>query len=221
MGKFALDNASDTYKARREDLRQAEIALTQQRETVAALRRDLQTDTPVPEDYAFHEVADGGTREVRLSELFTPGQEALIVAHYMWAPDNESPCPMCTMWHDGYAAVAPHVARSAPMVVIAKQDAAIVQKFADGRGWTGLRIVSSGGTSFNRDFGMEDTDGNQFPRVSVFLKGDDGTVRHAYTVSALMGDDHYRGMDLLSPVWNMLDLLPQGRGNFMPSVEYS
>ena len=36
-----------------------------------------------------------------------------------------------------------------------------------------------------------------------------------------MGDDHYRGVDLLSPVWNMLDLLPQGRGNFMPSVEYS
>ena len=49
------------------------------------------------------------------------------------------------------------------MVVIAKQDAAIVQKFADGRGWTGLRIVSSGGTSFNRDFGMEDNRRQSIP----------------------------------------------------------
>ena len=67
---------------------------------------------------------------------------------------------------------------------------------------------------------MEDADGNQMPGVSVFVKDADGAVRHFYTLSALMGDDHYRGMDLLSPVWNMLDLLPGGRGNWMPSVEY-
>jgi len=29
MGKFALDTASDSFKTRREELRQAEIALTQ------------------------------------------------------------------------------------------------------------------------------------------------------------------------------------------------
>jgi predicted dithiol-disulfide oxidoreductase (DUF899 family) len=216
MEKFTLEAASDSYRTKREDLRQAEIALTKQRETVAAMRRDLQTDTPVPEDYTFQEV----TGPVRLSELFGEGQEALIVAHYMWAPDNEAPCPMCTMWHDGYNAVLPHIAHTAQLVVVAKQDANTVRAFGDGRGWSNLRIVSSGGTSFNRDFGMEDEDGNQFPGVSVFLKKSDGTVRHAYTVSAIMGDDHYRGMDLLSPVWNMLDLLPQGRGNFMPSVAY-
>lgn len=220
MEKFALDTASESYRTRREDLRQAEIALIRQRETVAEMRRGLQTDTPVPEDYVFQEVAGDGTRAVRLSELFEPGQKALIVAHYMWAPDNDAPCPMCTMWTDGYAAVLPHIARSAPMVVVAKQDAAVVRRFADGRGWSGLRTLSSGGTSFNRDFGMEDADGNQFPGVSVFLKGDDGVPRHAYTVSAIMGDDLYRGMDLLSPVWNMLDLLPQGRENWMPSVTY-
>ncbi len=95
-----------------------------------------------------------------------------------------------------------------------------VRVFADGRGWRNLRLLSSGGTSFNRDFGMEDEDGNQLPGVSVFLKGDDGTVRHFHTLCAIMGEGHYRGMDLLSPVWNLFDLLPQGRGDWLPRLAY-
>ena len=218
MEKFSLETASDAYKSKREALRQAEIALTEQREKVAAMRRDLTAETPIPEDYAFTE-ATGST--VRLSDLFEPGKDTLLVFHYMWKPDDQNPCPMCTMWHDGYNAVAPHVSRNATMVVVAKQDAATVRAFADGRGWGNLRTVSSGGTSFNADFGMEDADGNQMPGVSVFTKDANGEVRHFYTLSAMMGDGHYRGMDLLSPVWNMLDLLPGGRGDWMPSVSYS
>ncbi len=221
MKKFSLDTANKTYKTQRESLRQAEIALTQQREKVAAMRRELASDSPVPEDYVFTEAASGSEREVRLSELFEPGNDTLLVFHYMWKPSDQNPCPMCTMWTDGYNAVAPHVSRNAAMVVVAKQDAARMSDFADGRGWSNLRTVSSGGTSFNADFGMEDADGNQIPGVSVFVKDSNGEIRHFYTLSALMGDDHYRGMDLLSPVWNMLDLLPGGRGDWMPSVNYS
>ena len=218
MEKFSLDAASKDYKTQREALRQAEIALKEQREKVAAMRRDLAPDTPVPEDYVFSEASGG---EVRLSALFEPGKDTLLVFHYMWKPSDDNPCPMCTMWTDGYNAVAPHVAQNASMVVVAKQDAAPMRAFADDRGWSNLRTVSSGGTSFNRDFGMEDADGNQIPGVSVFVKDASGAVRHFYTMSALMGDDHYRGMDLLSPVWNMLDLLPGGRADWMPSVNYS
>ena len=217
MEKFSLETASESYKTKREALRQAEIALKDQREKVAAMRRDLASDTPVPEDYVF---TDNGGGEVRLSDLFEDGKDTLLVFHYMWKPSDENPCPMCTMWHDGYNAVAPHVSRNAAMVVVAKQDAATVRAFADSRGWSNLRTVSSGGTSFNADFGMEDAEGNQIPGVSVFVKNADGEVRHFYTLSAMMGDDQYRGMDLLSPVWNMLDLLPGGRGDWMPSVKY-
>ncbi|HEX9648854.1 MAG TPA: DUF899 family protein [Alphaproteobacteria bacterium] len=220
MERFSLDSASKAYRARREELRQAEIALKDQVEKVAALRRALPADTPVKEDYAFTEAGPKGTRTVRLSELFAPGHDALVVYHYMWAPADDAPCPMCTMWTDGYNAVAPHVTRTAPMVVVTKQDAARMLAFAEKRGWRNLRVVSSGSNSFNRDFGMEDAEGHQMPGVSVFLKGKDGRVRHFYTMSAIMGDDNYRGMDLLSPVWNMLDLLPQGRGEWFPSVAY-
>ena len=30
----------------------------------------------------------------------------------------------------------------------------------------------------------------------------------------------FRGVDLLSPVWNLFDLLPSGRGDWMPGRDY-
>ncbi len=218
MTRFCLDSASAEYRHKREALRRAEIALKDQRETVAVLRRNLPADTPVAEDYAFTEAAGGGERPVRLSMLFAPGQESLIVYHYMWAPEDADPCPMCTMWLDGLDAVQPHVARTAPFVAIVKQAAGTVRAFADRRGWTRLRLLSSGGTNFNRDFGMETPEGGQLPGLSVFLKRGDGAIRHFCTTSALLGDDHYRGMDLFSPVWHLFDMLPEGRGDFMPRM---
>ncbi len=220
MDKFVLDAASESYRQKREALRRAEIALKEQREQVAALRRELPDDTPLAQDYVFTEPDGDATRPVRLSELFEPDREALLVIHFMWAPENDQPCPMCTMWADGYNAAAPHVARTVPMVIIAKQDAQTLRTNADRRGWHDLRVLSSGGTSFNKDFGMEMDDGSQLPGVSVFLKGADGQLRHFYTGSALQGDDHYRGLDLLTPVWSMLDLLPNGRGDWFPSLSY-
>ncbi len=220
MRNFTLESATDNYRETRKKLRRAEIALKDQRETVAALRRALPTETVVSEDYVFAEATANGSRSVALSDLFADDKAALLVIHFMWAPQDARPCPMCTMWADGYNAVAPHVAQKAPMVVIAKQDAAQIQAFADGRGWANLRVLSSGGTRFNRDFAMEGENETQWPGVSVFLRGHDNSVRHFYTISAIMGDDNYRGMDLYSPVWNLFDLLPDGRGDWMPGLSY-
>lgn len=220
MRNFTLESATDAYRETREKLRQAEIALKDQRETVAALRRALPAETTIPEAYVFTEAAANGPRPVALADLFADDRRALIVIHFMWAPQDARPCPMCAMWADGFNAVAPHVAQKAPMVVIAKQDAAQIQDYADGRGWANLRFLSSGGTRFNRDFAMEDENESQWPGVSIFLRGDDGSVRHFYTAGAIMGDDNYRGMDLYSPVWNLFDLLPNGRGDWMPGLSY-
>lgn len=220
MKAFTLDAAGAAYRERRETLRQAEIALKEQHERVAEMRRALPTETPVGEDYAFTEAGADGTREVRLSELFAPGNETLIVYHFMWGEGEDAACPMCTMWHDGYNAIQSHLGRSVPAVVVAKQAAGRLRDFADERGWRALRMLSSGTTGFNRDFGMEDADGNQRPGLSVFLKSGTSPVRHFYTVSAIFGDDHYRGMDSFTPLWSLLDLLPAGRGAWMPGLAY-
>ncbi len=213
---------TDDHRAMREELRRAEIDLKDQRERVAALRRRL-PENPVTQRYAFTIGSVGSTdigRDVDLADLFKSREKPLMVYHFMYRPDDEAPCPMCTMWMDGFNGVAAHVAQRADLVVVAKAPLDRLRAWAEGRGWRGLRLASSHGTSFNRDFGMESDDGAQWPGVSVFVKKSDRGVAHVYTGSALLGDGNFRGMDQLNPVWNIFDLTPQGRGEFMPQLAY-
>jgi predicted dithiol-disulfide oxidoreductase (DUF899 family) len=81
-------------------------------------------------------------------------------------------------------------------------------------------LISSAGSSFKTDLSFQTGKEDQLPGVSVFLKSDDGSLRHFYSVSAIMEENEYRGLDLLTPVWNFLDLTPEGRGDWFPSVQY-
>ena len=98
-------------------------------------------------------------------------------------------------------------------------DLSAIRQHARTRGWKKVRLLSSQGTSFKRDFGMEDEQGAQFPGVSVFSLHNGG-VRHLYTQSAMMAPGHFRGIDLLTPVYNFLDLTPEGRGDWLPRLVY-
>ncbi len=90
----------------RATLRNAELALMQQRETVAEMRRNLPTG-PVVEDYVF-DTPDGPRR---LTELFTTPDRPLVLYHFMYGKAQTDPCPMCSMWTDGWAAIDHHVAQ--------------------------------------------------------------------------------------------------------------
>src|SRR5262252_4191009 len=108
-----LPNESAEYLSRREELRLAEIELLRQRERVAELRRDLPLGATVA-DYEFLEgpasLNDGDepVRRVRLSELFTAPDRALVVYQFMYGKKQTTPCPMCTAAIDGYNGVAHH-----------------------------------------------------------------------------------------------------------------
>jgi predicted dithiol-disulfide oxidoreductase (DUF899 family) len=76
-------------------------------------------------------------------------------------------------------------------------------------------------STFKYDLGSEDRDGKQDSTISVFSRANDGTLRHFYSAHPRMaGDIKERGIDLLSPIWNMLDLAPQGRGDWYAKLEY-
>ena len=96
----------------------------------------------------------------------------------------------------------------------------VLAQWARVRGWQNVRLVSSHGSSLKDDLRMQDGEGRQQPGVSVFTREPDGRIRHFYTGEAMMAPEHFRGMDLLSPVWNLLDLLPEGRGDWMPRLDY-
>lgn len=112
---YVLKGQSEDYIRQRQELLEAELALPEQRERVAQLRRQLSRNSHVYEDYVFHEGPAGLSRnsesdyfETRLSEFFEDGKDSLIVDHLMYAPDDEKACPMCNMWADGYNAIVPH-----------------------------------------------------------------------------------------------------------------
>ena len=218
---------SNDYLEQREALRVAELELMRQQERVAEMRRGL-PEGPVVEDYVFVEgprdldAGDTPVRSVRLSELFTGPGRSLVVYHLMLGKRQTSPCPMCTMWIDGYNAVARHLGQNADLVIAAAADPATLRAHARDRGWRDLRLLSCGDSSFKRDLGSEDAEGNQDSTISVFTRDRDGAVRHFYTAHPRMADDVMeRGLDLLSPVWNLLDLTPQGRGDWYAQLSYA
>jgi predicted dithiol-disulfide oxidoreductase (DUF899 family) len=64
-------------------------------------------------------------------------------------------------------------------------------------------------------------EGHQDSTISVFTRSTDGTLRHFYSGHPWLADDiKERGIDELTPIWNVLDLTPQGRGKFYASLDY-
>ncbi len=210
---------SPAYAKIRDELLEAEIALRDQRERVAELRRSLPLDTPT-QDEVFEEIASGERRAVKLSELFRDPDKPLILMHFMYGGAQTSPCPMCTLFADGYDGAIPHLEQRANFAVLVAGDVGAFADYADSRGWRNLRLVSAKDSGVKRDLGFETPDGAQIPGVSVYRRNADGDVVHFYSQSAFVPDRGFRMMDLLSPVWHFLDLTPEGRGDFMPSASY-
>ena len=221
-----LPNESAEYLSKREELRQAEIDLMRQRERVAELRRALPAGAAI-KDYEFLEgpasldEGDGPVHTVRLSELFTAPDRSLVIYHLMYGKKQKTPCPMCTAWIDCFNGIAHHLAQNVDVAIVAAADPDTLRAHARQRGWDNLRLLSAGESTFKYDLGSEDSEGRQDSTVSVFTQGADGTLRHFYSVHPGLAEDiKERGIDELNPIWNVLDLTPQGRGEFYTSLDY-
>jgi predicted dithiol-disulfide oxidoreductase (DUF899 family) len=229
---IAYPNESAAYRSARDELLDQEVELRRQTERVAAARRALPPGGTVPEDYRFQGVgADGRPAEVRLSELFAPGR-SLLVYSMMFPrgrtddrpgpargrsarlPLLESPCPSCSSLLDQLDGAAEHVDQLADLVVVAKTPLARLLDLAAERGWRRLRLLSSAGTTYNRDYHAESDDGDQQPVLNVFERHGD-VVRHFWGSELLFapvdpGQDP-RHVGTVEPLWNLLDLTRTGR----------
>jgi predicted dithiol-disulfide oxidoreductase (DUF899 family) len=221
-----LTNESPEYLAKREKLRLAEIKLMKQRERCAELRRGLPKGAEI-QDYEFLEgpaaldAGDEPVRKVMLSELFTAPERSLVVYQMMFGKKQTTPCPMCTAWIDSWNGVAHHLAQNIDVAIVAAADPATLRAFARERGWNRLRLLSAGHSTFKYDLGSEDAEGNQDSTISVFTRDSDGKLRHFYSVHPRLAEDvKERGIDEWNPIWNILDLTPEGRGTFYASLDY-
>jgi predicted dithiol-disulfide oxidoreductase (DUF899 family) len=224
---------SAKYRAARERLLEQEIELRRAIEAVAAARRELPPGGPVPEDYVFQgEGADGAPTDVRLSELFAPGRDSLAIYGFMFPRDPsderpgpdagetallplaEGPCPSCVALLDQLDGMAEHVSPLMNFAVVAKAPLPRVLSFAKERGWRRLRLLSSAANTYKRDYLAETPEGHQRPMLNVFHRERE-TIRHFWGSELFYaqtdGDQDPRHVGTLEPVWNLLDLTPEGR----------
>lgn len=231
--KIAFPGESAEYRAARDRLLEHEIELRRATEAVAALRRALPPGGVIPEDYVFEDASVGGAPAgVRMSELFAPGKNSLVIYSFMFPRDPgdtrdgpaagrtarlplaEGPCPSCVALLDQLDGAAEHAAPLVNFAVVAKAPAARVGAFAGERGWRRLRLLSSAANTYNRDYLAETAEGHQRPMLNVFHR-DGQSIRHFWGSELFYApadpDQDPRHVGTIEPFWNLLDLTPEGR----------
>ena len=210
-------NESNEYRHARDLLLAEEIELRRHIERVAQQRRALPPGGAVPRDYRF----EGEHGDVLFSELFGDKQ-TLAIYSYMYGPQREQPCPMCTSLLSAWDGEATDAGQRIALVVIARSPIARLLAFGNARRWRHLRLYSDVSGDYTRDYvSAQDAD---IPAFNVFTRRD-GSARHFWSgemglETADPGQDP-RGAPDLMPLWTILDCTPEGRGSdWYPKLSY-
>ncbi|MEA3009108.1 MAG: hypothetical protein QOJ91_800 [Sphingomonadales bacterium] len=216
---------SAAYGRIREDLLAEEIELQRHIDRVSEKRRSLPDGPLIEKDYRFK---DMNGDEVGLAELFGD-HDTLITYFWMYGPDRDRPCPMCTNLLGPLDANADDVTQRVALAVLGRSTVERQLAFAEERGWRALNFVQTVGDDYALDFGgLDPESGAEWPVMAVFRKdgsGKDAAVRLFWKaeMTGAMADEGKdpRGGPDFSPLWSALDLTPEGRGDtWYPKLSY-
>jgi len=150
-------------------------------------------------DYRF----DGEHGPVTLANLFGD-KRTLIVYSYMFGPQRERPCPMCTSLMSSWEEKVPDIEQRVALSMVARSPIERLVAAKRARGWTKLKLYSDNDGNFTRDYvSAEDAD---VPAYNVLARKD-GAIRHFW--SAEMGSETAdpgqdpRGAPDLDPLWTI------------------
>jgi predicted dithiol-disulfide oxidoreductase (DUF899 family) len=224
----------EEWQRARDELLVREKELTRRNDELARERRELPW-VPIDKEYRFD--TDDGTRT--LAELFD-GRSQLVVYHFMFGPQYEAGCPVCSSAADTFNGAVEHLrARDVTFTCISRAPLAKLQAYKARLGWT-FPWASSSGTDFNFDFGVSHTEEEvapwlegelgplprlaadcgtdpagfmaEGPGLSAFAL-DDGVVYHTYST-------YQRGLEVLMGYYPLLDRAPFGRNEGDPPVPW-
>lgn len=218
--KAIFPGESKEYAEARASLLAAEIDARRTLTDLAEQRRRLPAGPVVSKEYRF---IDSNGDEKGLIDLFD-GHHTLITYFWMYGPQRERPCPMCTDTLAGLNSVAVNVEQRAALRILGRSPIARQLEFARERGWDHLKFVQTVGDDYARDTGTLSPEGDEFPSFIVYQL-DGGQVRAFYAAempkeAADPGQDP-RGPTDLSLLWNVLDHTPEGRGTkWYPKLSY-
>jgi predicted dithiol-disulfide oxidoreductase (DUF899 family) len=201
--RMAYPGESAEYRAARNALLDAEIALRRQTEAVATMRRALPPGGEAPEDYVFERIgAHFRPEAVKLSELFGD-HPSIMIYSFMFGPERDSPCPGCTHLLDCLDGAARHVPQRAPLYVVAASPIARLAAWAHARGWNHITLMSTAGNAYNAHYygntaaltpemravrGYEAGKDWDEPMLNVFTR-DGGTIRHFWGSELVFAPD--------------------------------
>ena len=211
-------NDSAAYRAAREALLTEEIELRRHIARVAQLRRNLPAGGEA-RDYRF---LDEAGKTVGLADMF--GHHATLITYFwMYGPQRERPCPMCTSLLGSFDTPARDLAQRVALAVIGRSPVVRQLAFARERCWRNLRFYQCVGDDFPRDYRGLAPDGSEWPALDVWVK-DGKAVRHFWAGESAgtqdPGQDPHGAPDP-TPLWTLLDLTPEGRGtDWYPKLEY-
>jgi predicted dithiol-disulfide oxidoreductase (DUF899 family) len=214
-----MPNESAEYRSARNALLAEEIELRRHIERVAAMRRALPPGGEARGDYRF----EGVNGAVDLAGLFGDKQ-TLVVYSYMFGPERERPCPMCTSLLSAWDGEARDIEQNVALAVVARSPLAKLLAFKKERRWQHLKLYTDLNGNFSRDYHAIADDGSDIPAFNVFTRRD-GTIRLFWAgemggESADPGQDP-RGAPDLMPLWTVLDSTPEGRRpTWYPSLDY-
>lgn len=217
-----IPNETAKYRAARNELLQMEANLRQQVSSLAAARAALPLGGEVAQNYTFSAIQDGKVVDRTMSDLFGD-HTSLMIYSFMYGPDDTAPCPMCTSFLDSLNGAAHHIAQRTALAIVTSAPIETSAAFCEQRGWDQLQMISSSGNTYNRDYFGESQDGAQLPICTVFQKHQN-KMHHFWSSELFFAklEGQPRHVDTIWPLWNVFDLLPQGRGSdWYPALDYA
>lgn len=211
---------SDTYREARERLLAEEIEFRRHMTRLVEHRRALPEGPVVEKDYRFK---DANGEDVGLRELFGD-HDTLVTYFWMYGPQRERPCPMCTNWLGSVNGNAADIKQRVALKILGRSPVERQRAFATERGWHELDFVQTVGDDYAKDLGVLMEDGAEYPALVVYKR--DGERVRLFWASEMTkemadpGQDPRDAPDIAS-LWSILDLTPGGRGkDWYPKLSY-
>jgi predicted dithiol-disulfide oxidoreductase (DUF899 family) len=208
------------YRKAREALVAEEIEFRRHMTRLTEQRRALPPGPVIEKNYRFR---DANGSELGLFDLFGRHDE-LVTYFWMFGPQRERPCPMCTNWLGAVNGNAADIKQRVALKVLGRSPVPRQIAFAQERGWRDLDFVQTIGDDYAKDIGALKSDGSEWAAIIVF-KRDSDRVRLFWAAEMKLemadpGEDPRLAPDIAS-LWSILDLTPGGRGkDWYPKLSY-
>lgn len=218
--KTPFPGASAQYDQARQALLAEEIEFRRHMTRLGEQRRALPLGPVIAKDYRFK---DEQAFDVGLRELFGD-KDTLVTYFWMYGPQRERPCPMCTNWLGSVNGNAADIKQRVALKILGRSPVERQYAFAQERGWQDLNFVQTIGDDYANDLGLLAADGSESPALVVFKRdGDEVRLFWASEMTSEMGDAGQDPRDApdIASLWSVLDLTPAGRGtDWYPKLKY-